>query len=376
MAHYGRAWKEQRRFCLSTLRNFGMGKKSIEERVTEEAGYLCSAFESKQGHPFNPHLIVNTSVSNIVCSIIFGDRFEYNDHKFQKLLNLFEAGMKAQTGIVAQVINAIPWLSHIPGVAKMIFQPQIRMLEFQQEIISEHQRTWDPEYTRDFIDAFMLEMKKEKEDKGSSFNEQNLLFTTTDLFTAGAETTTTTLRWALLFMLLYPDIQRKVHEEIDQVIGRNRKPTMGDVLEMPYTNAVIHEIQRFGDIVPLALPHMTYRDMDIQGYFIPKGVIVITNLSSMLKDEHIWEKPFQFYPEHFLDSEGNFVKREAFMPFSAGRRACLGEQLARMELFLFFTSLLQSFTFEIPSKQPRPVEDSVLTITLCPKPYEICANKR
>lgn len=65
----------------------------------------------------------------------------------------------------------------------------------------------------------------------------------------------------------------KVHEEIDQVLGRDRKPTMADILEMPYTNAVIHEIQRFSDIVPLAFPHMTYRDMEIHGSFIPKVIL-------------------------------------------------------------------------------------------------------
>ncbi|NWJ12004.1 CP2DH protein, partial [Crypturellus undulatus] len=86
-----------------------------------------------------------------------------------------------------------------------------------------------------------------------------------------------------------------------------------------YTNAVIHEVQRYGDIVPVGLPHMTYRDIEFQGYFIPKGTTIITNLSSVLKDEAVWEKPHQFYPEHFLDENGQFVKREAFMPFSAGK---------------------------------------------------------
>ncbi|MEE6502690.1 hypothetical protein FKM82_004604 [Ascaphus truei] len=169
---------------------------------------------------------------------------------------------------------------------------------------------------------------KVKEDKDSSFNKKNLLNTPVDLFIAGTETSTTTLRWALLFMLLYPDVQSKVQEEIDRVIGRDRKPTMGDKLKMPYTNAVIHETQRYGDIVPLSVPHMTYRDTEIQGYFIPKGIAVLTNLSSVLKDETVWEKPHQFYPEHFLDADGKFVKREAFMVFSAGRRFCPGEQLS------------------------------------------------
>ncbi|XP_075178002.1 cytochrome P450 2D15-like isoform X2 [Anomaloglossus baeobatrachus] len=318
LAHYGRAWQEQRRFSLTTLRDFGMGKKSLETRVSEEAEFLCAEFQSLKGKPFDPHFLLNTAVSNIISSIVFGDRFEYDDGKFNKLLRVFEDALKAESGFFAQA----------------------------------------------------------KGDKDSSFNEKSLVVTTIDLFTAGIETTTTTSRWALLFMILYPEVQRRVHKEIDEVIGRNRKPTMADVLSMPYTNAVIHEVQRCGDIFPVAAYHMSYRNTEIGGYFIPKGTIVVTNLSSVLKDDRVWKKPLQFYPEHFMDVDGKFVKHEAFIPFSAGRRACPGEHLARMELFLFFTTLLQSFTFQIPDKMPRPQESPVLAVTLCPQPFTLCAIAR
>uniref|UniRef100_A0A7D9NK76 Cytochrome P450 family 2 subfamily D member 6 n=1 Tax=Xenopus tropicalis TaxID=8364 RepID=A0A7D9NK76_XENTR len=376
LANYGQSWKDLRRFTLSTLRDFGMGKKSLEERVRDEAGYLCDAFQSEQGGPFDPHVLINTAVSNVICSIIFGERFEYDDHKFLKLLCLIEESIKAESGPVPQIISSLPWSSKVPGLARLFFQPRIHMLQYLQEIINEHKQTWDSGHTRDFIDAFMLEMKKAKGVKDSNFNDQNLLLIIADLFAAGTETTTTTLRWGLLFMLLYPDVQRKVQEEIDQVIGRTRKPTMGDVLQMPYTNAVIHEIQRYADIIPLSVPHMTYRDTHIKGFFIPKGTVIMTNLSSVLKDEKVWEKPFQFYPEHFIDRDGKFVKREAFMAFSAGRRVCLGEQLARMELFLFFSSLLQRFSFQIPDGEPCPREDPEFVYMQFPHRYKICAKVR
>ncbi|KGL85739.1 Vitamin D(3) 25-hydroxylase, partial [Tinamus guttatus] len=93
-------------------------------------------------------------------------------------------------------------------------------------------------------------------------------------------------------------------------------------------------------------------------------------------DEAVWEKPHQFYPEHFLDENGQFVKRDAFMPFSAGRRICLGEQLARMELFIFFTTLLQKFTFVLPEDQPKPREDRYFSLTCFPQPYQIRALPR
>ncbi|CAN2390081.1 cytochrome P450 [Pristimantis euphronides] len=347
-----------------------MGKKSLEERVTEEAQCLCAEFKSQKDQ-FDPRFLINNAVSNVICSIAFGDRFEYNDAKFQRLLRLFESSLQAESGLLAQIINEIPILVKIPWIIDLVMKPEYEMLAFLQEMVSEHKKTWNPNDIRDFIDAYLVEMEKVKEDASTSFTETNIVLSTYDLFGAGTETTSTTLRWALLLMILYPDVQAKVQEEIDQVIGTERKPTMGDVLQMPYTNAVIHEVQRYGDIIPLALPHMTYRNMEIKGYVIPKGTTIITNLSSVLKDPGLWEKPFQFYPKHFLDDNGKFVKREAFIPFSAGRRVCLGEQLARMELFLFFTTLLQQLTFEIPSDQPRPKEDPFYALTMSPHPYNV-----
>uniref|UniRef100_A0A3Q4IFJ7 Uncharacterized protein n=1 Tax=Neolamprologus brichardi TaxID=32507 RepID=A0A3Q4IFJ7_NEOBR len=105
---------------------------------------------------------------------------------------------------------------------------------------------------------------------------------------------------------------------------------------------------RLSNIVPMAIPHRTSRDVSLHGYFIKEGTTVFPLLTSVLYDESEWENPFTFNPSHFLDQEGKFVRRDAFMSFSAGRRVCLGEGLARMEIFLFFTSLLQHFRFTPP----------------------------
>ncbi|XP_070789204.1 cytochrome P450 2K6-like [Pituophis catenifer annectens] len=166
----------------------------------------------------------------------------------------------------------------------------------------------------------------------------------------------------------------KVQEEIAREIG-DIQPRTDHRAKMPYTDAVIHEIQRFGDIVPSNLPHSTTMDITLKGFFIPKGTYIIPLLTSVLHDESQWEKPHEFYPEHFLDSEGKFVKRDAFMPFSAGRRICAGETLAKMELFLFFTSLLQKFTFHPPPGTSKDDLDLTPGVGLIspPMPYKTCA---
>lgn len=377
LARYGKEWREQRRFSVSTLRNFGLGKKSLEQWVAEEATCLCAAFADQAGSPFSPNALLNKAVSNVIASLIYGRRFKYKDPLLLKLLDLMEDALKEESGLKNQLLNSVPMLMHIPGMATKILPAQKAFMALLDELVTEHKMTRDPaQPPRDLTDAFLDEVEKAKGSTESSFNDANLRLVVADLFTAGMVTTSTTLAWALLLMILHPDVQRRVQQEIDEVIGQVRRPEMADQARMPFTMAVVHEVQRFGDIIPLGLPHMTSRDIEVQGFLIPKGTTLMLNLSSVLKDEKAWKKPFRFHPEHFLDAQGHFVKNSAFMPFSAGRRSCLGEPLARMELFLFFTCLLQRFSFSVPAGQPRPSDHGVFAFLVTPSPYQLCAVPR
>ncbi|KAL6088225.1 hypothetical protein STEG23_017671 [Scotinomys teguina] len=377
LAPYGPEWREQRRFSVSTMRDFGLGKKSLEQWVTEEAGHLCDALAKEAGHPFNPIIHLKKGVCNVISSLIYAQRFEYEDPFLNRLLKTLLESLGEDTGFIAEVLNAVPILLRIPGLPGKAFPKLTAFVDSLDKMLIEHKTSWDPaQPPRDLTDAFLTEMEKAKGNPESSFNDGNLRVVVTDMFMAGTVTTSTTLSWALLLMILYPDVQSRVQQEIDEVIGQVRHPEMADQVRMPYTNAVIHEVQRFADIVPVNIPHMTSRDIEVQGFLIPKGTTLITNLSSVLKDETVWEKPLQFHPEHFLDAQGHFVKHEAFMPFSAGRRACLGEPLARMELFLFFTCLLQRFSFSVPDGQPLPSDQGIYALPVTTVPYELCAVMR
>ncbi|XP_018426081.1 PREDICTED: cytochrome P450 2C5-like [Nanorana parkeri] len=371
----GENWKVMRRFTMSTLRDFGMGKKTIEDRILEECDCLVKEIKSFKGEPFNNTMIINAAVANIIVSILLSHRFDYDDSTYLRLLEIFNENIRILGTPSVMLYNAFPSiLRWLPGTHRTVVQNQIEMHAFIRETFTTQRKQLDVNDQRNLVDAFLVKQQEEKPDHQLFFTNENLTMLVTDLFSAGMETTSTTLRWGILLMITHPEIQRKVQNEIEKVIGSS-PPQAGHRKDMPYTEAVIHEIQRFGNIVPTNLSHSTTQDVNFRGYFLPKGTHVIPLLTSVLFDEAHFKKPEEFYPEHFMDAGGNFVKKEAFIPFSAGKRSCVGETLARMELFLFFVSLLQNFTFQAPPGTKLDLTPAV-GFTRGPMSHKICAVSR
>ncbi|XP_037626174.1 cytochrome P450 2J5-like [Sebastes umbrosus] len=371
----GETWKRQRRFALSTLRTFGLGKSTMEQSICEEIRHLQEEIEKEKGEPFNPARLFNHAASNIICQLVMGKRFDYSDHDFQIMLMYISELIRIEGSVWGLMYQAFPIvMKHLPGPHNQMFGHYKDILNYVSQEIKSHKKDLDHSDPRDYIDAFIIEMENNKE-SDLGFNETNLAVNAVDLFTAGTETTANTLLWALVFLINNPDIQDKVQAEIDRVIGQTLQPTMADRPNLPYTEAVIHETQRLGNIVPLNGFRKAAKDTTLGSYFIPKGTSLMPILTSVLFDKTEWETPNTFNPGHFLDAEGKFVKREAFLPFSAGKRMCLGESLVKMELFLFLVGLLQKFSFSVPDGVELSTE-GVTGITRVPHPFKVYAKAR
>ncbi|XP_067319259.1 cytochrome P450 2C18-like [Anolis sagrei] len=374
----GESWQLIRHFTLTTLRNFGMGKKSIEERIQEEARYLLEEFHGTKGQPFNPDHLFTYANAGVICSILFGKHYEYDDKKFQTLTALLVENVQIFTSIWAQLYNAFPALMEwVPGPHQHITPNYAKCREFVWKEAKEHRATLDPNSPQDFMDCFFIRMDQEKHDEASEFTMENMIDCCVELLAAGMETTSATLQYGLLILQKYPEIEEKVQEEIDRVVGRSRMPGMADRGQMPYTDAVVHEIQRSLSIGSMALPHAMVKDTPFRGYVIPKGTTIIPVLISVLHDSKEFPNPKEFDPGHFLNEDGTFRKSNYFMPFSAGKRNCAGEGLARMELFLIFTSILQNFKLK-PITDPKDIDITpvVKPIGRFPRPYKFCVIPR
>ncbi|KAG1951433.1 cytochrome P450 2M1-like [Pimephales promelas] len=374
----GHRWKEMRRFSLMTLKNFGMGRRSIEERVMEEAEYLVERIKKFEGSAISPADMLSNAVTNVIWSIVFGHRFELDDPQFMFLLQTIDSYFSILSSPLGQLYNIFPKLvSLFPGKHHQLFKYLKDARDYFRREAQARMNNVDPSCPQDFTDAFVLKIKEEKDKPDTEYNIENFVSLAWNLFTAGTETTSSTLRQSLLLMMKHPDVQERVQREIDEIVGQDRWPSIEDRQRLPYTDAVIHEVQRSMDITPIAIPHKTMCDTEYNGYVIPKGTKVFPLLSSVLIDPKLWKNPNCFDPKNFLDGDGRFKKSDGFVVFGMGKRACLGEALARTELFLFFTSLLQHFTF----KAMVPPEELDTTPTNCsfgriPRTYECYAIPR
>ncbi|XP_063614756.1 cytochrome P450 2L1-like [Penaeus indicus] len=389
----GRPWQENRRFALRHLRDFGFGRSSLEKVIHPEVASLLKDLEGGAGRPTEVNWNLNVAVLNVIWRLVADRRYDINDPEIIHFEKMIRVNIDIIKG-AAVLLDIFPWLLYLTPKFVLNSWMQMGQMEknaeefkqFVMSIIEEHEASLDTEKPRDYIDCYLLEMRERQGDPNTVFKQDylDLLVSIGDLFAAGSETTSSTLRWVVLYMALHPDVQAKVQAELDGVVAEGALPSLTDRAKLPYTEATIMETLRMSSLIPRGIFHCNSdADVKIAGYNIPKTILKqhtkmqfnfkwdweaitcidriasqnISNCGSLLvpdmekchRDPQYWEKPDQFYPEHFLDQDNQVItKKDGFLPFCVGRRQCLGESLARMELFLFTSALLKKFCITAP----------------------------
>ena len=356
----GKHWQEQRRFMLSTLKDFGVGKTNIEGLINDEVAYFCQYIEevlisqmgSSDAHNW-PEDLFHIPIINVLWQVVAKERYDYEDPKLVDLRNKLLEIMSVPL-FQPNAATFFPFLEKIFPSASMTTEQHHKyafigdLKSFLNETIKQHRDAFDPDNIQDFIDAFLLEIQ-ERGVEGTSFEKSQgyeyLVNTLLDLFSAGMDTTSNTLSFAILFMVNNQEVQKRVRQEIFSVIGQTNQPSLKDKAEMPYTEATILEIQRMANIAPDGIPHSTKSNIVVGPYTIPQGHILMSSLTAVMRDVDEWVEPHNFDPNRFT-KDGQMNRSEALIPFSVGKRQCPGENLAKAEIFLFFVGLIQKFKFE------------------------------
>ncbi|WKX93240.1 hypothetical protein Q1695_010913 [Nippostrongylus brasiliensis] len=276
---------------------------------------------------------------------------------------------------------AAPFTTDIPLVNrkwKELMGIRDQLWQFLEQQIDSHRRKMAENEVAedDFTYTYMREMEKRRQscDDMGYFDDWQMKMLLLDLFFAGMETTVTTLKWGFLLTVLHPSVQARVQDELDNECT-GPVVTLADRQRLPYTQATINEIQRIANILPINLLRTVSDDVDIDGYHFPAKTLVIPQISILMNDERVFPEPRSFRPERFLTDDGRLRRIDEFLPFSVGKRQCLGESLARAELFLVFSNLLKRFTFR-PQPGQEPSTQRLLGLTVSPPPFECLVQLR
>ena len=276
----------------------------------------------------------------------------------------------------------IPWLPYLSMTLNRKLEDVVKTREkvFVPELQA-HWNTYSSSVTRDLIDSFIgvYEKERAKETSIKVGSIEDIQFLMLEILDGASHTSSSITTWLILYVLLNQDIQRKIHEELDRVVGRDHLPRWQNSKNMPYLQATLCEVIRHSRLVRTLVTN-AIRDTTVGGYHIPKYTTVFINLCHIYRDEKEWSEADTFKPERFLDDNGMFVGWTAlpgFMPFGIGGRECPGQALGKIILFSFASALMHRFKFEFAEGEPQPsLEPDESEIVLSPKEYKVVAKKR
>ncbi|KAI1700079.1 cytochrome p450 domain-containing protein [Ditylenchus destructor] len=383
----GDEWRENRRFALQALREFGMGKSEAEAKILIESDYLIDSLKKELKSGIVEHNMIkwiDLAVGSIINQLLFGYRFSGgNEEEFETLKKVLDDIMVSFAYPAVTTVVFWPALRKFPifsSAFRRIKQLNDRNDNFVKAQIKEYTTKFEAEGLADtkeglpFVGSYLRAKQQSngKVNDGSIlFRDDALLHFCLDLWNAGQETTSTTLSFAILYLLLDVDVQSKMQKELDSVVAADEKVIIAHKSRLPYTNAVINEIQRMCNLLPQNLYHRTMRDVELNGYLLPKTTNVVPQISCVLLDEKIFPEPHRFKPERFLDKNDQLLKVEELIPFSIGKRICLGESLARMELFLLIANIFHTFQVRPVDPLNPPTAEKIPGFTVRPAPYKV-----
>ncbi|XP_036700982.1 cytochrome P450 1A2 isoform X2 [Balaenoptera musculus] len=326
----GPVWAARRRLAQNALNSFSVASDPasssscyLEMHVSKEAEALIGKFQELMAGSgcFDPYDHVVVSVAKVIGAMCFGQHFPQSSGEMVSLVrNTHDFVETASSG---SPVDFFPILKYLPNPALQKYKSfNRRFLQFLWKMVQEHHQDFDKNRVQDIVGALFKHYEDNSRASGGLMPQKKTVNLVNDIFAAGFDPITTAISWSLLYLVTNPEIQRKIQEELDTVIGRARRPRLSDRSQLPYLEAFILETFRHSSFVPFTIPH-----------------------------RKLWGDPSEFRPERFLTAHDTTISKtlsEKVMLFGMGKRRCIGEVLAKWEIFLFLAILLQQLEFSVP----------------------------
>ncbi|KAG4077443.1 hypothetical protein HA402_002870 [Bradysia odoriphaga] len=376
----GLLWRDERRFTLRHLRDFGFGRRftELELDLEEELRQLVEIIKYGPKYAHEKELfhdgmascpnIFNALAANSFLKVMCNERISRekqgmllraakDTYKFAKLGQSYGRMMS----ILPWVVKVFPNLSGYNEIRPAVDG----QYEFMKMFIDEQYRTYDDNHERHFLDVYFKEMKaaeRNKHFRNAEFSYDQLIMTCVDFFMATSVAIPLAVAYLVRLLILNPHMKQRAQGEIDRVVGRSRLPTLSDRTELPYTEACIRESLRYNTLIPNGIPRVALESTTLSEYDIPANCVIGIGLRSAHLDSNKWDNPNKFQPERFLNNDGKLnLKTDLSIPFGAGKRLCAGETHARNLMFLLTTTILQNFDISVPVESNLPRDSDFVT---------------
>ena len=379
LAPYGDRWRQMQRFAnreLLSARNLdNVRERHIEGVVNglvEEMGAM-----GEVGELVSPPVMVARSNSEMMFRAVFGrDEDGAGEFARQRDALVEHVNWIFANANATNLADYIPWMRFLPNSA---IKEAVRQSEIGTVIISS---LVEGARNRPGLDlsapACLVEVMLAQEETGEIESDM-VSDLCMDLLLAGTDTSAQTVSWTLLLLANRPEVQARVHRELDEVIGPDALPTVDDRTRLPYTFACVAESMRYRTIGPLAVPHQATEDTEVGGYLVPAGAQVLGNIYSIHHDPRFWDTPDDFVPERFLPQADGApaaaLTGNAFIPFGTGHRRCPGRRFAETAVWLHLTRMLHRLRFATADGEPLS-EAEVFGLAISPEPYVLLAERR
>ncbi|GFY90188.1 cytochrome p450 78a9 [Actinidia rufa] len=355
-ATHGVYWRTLRRISAAHLFSSKQIKASEAQRF-EIADQMVKIFGMRKGEVRVRDALKRASLNNMMCSV-FGRKYGLGSSDPET----YELGRLVDEGY--ELLGMVNWSDHLPWLVDLDPQSiRVRCSEivpkvnrFVSQIIAEH-RARPGNLDRDFVDVLLSLQGPEK------LSDSDMIAVLWEMIFRGTDTVAVLIEWILARMVLHPDVQSRVHDELDRVVGRARAVAETDITEMVYLPAVVKEVLRLHPPGPLlSWSRLAITDSIVDGHHVPVGTTAMVNMWAIMRDPDVWLDPLEFKPERFVnptregEMEVSVFKSDLRMaPFGSGRRVCPGKALGLTTVNFWVASLLHEFEWK-PSDQLTDVD--------------------